>query len=219
MLVAGELSIGDEVLVTNKNLPARVRYVGRTSFAKGVWIGVELTRAGDRGKNSGIVKGEKYFSCRHDKGLFLRLKNVKIPVAASATSSSLASTTPSVASSPTAAKVSESTTPGAAISPDGSVNNQLGLDIRRTRKSGQDARGEIARLMNKVESAAAAQLSSQEEEPASQAKPLPPPPPKDPSPPLPQDNAYESRSKRIARQDTLESAHSPQCCLLLALMR
>ena len=42
----------------------------------------------------------------------------------------------------------------AAISPVESVNNQLGIDIRRTRKSGQDARGEIARLMNKVESTA-----------------------------------------------------------------
>ena len=56
-------SIGDDVFVTNKNLPARVRYVGRTNFAKGVWIGVELTGAEDQGKNSGIVKGEKYFTC------------------------------------------------------------------------------------------------------------------------------------------------------------
>ena len=71
-----DFKLGDDVFVGPKNLPAKVRYIGKTTFAKGTWIGVELSGREDQGKNSGSVNGERYFSCRHDKGLFLRPASV-----------------------------------------------------------------------------------------------------------------------------------------------
>ena len=67
--------LGDDVFVGKQQLPARVLYIGKTKFANGVWVGVELTRKEDRGKNSGIVRGERYFSCEKNKGLFLFKKS------------------------------------------------------------------------------------------------------------------------------------------------
>lgn len=49
---------------------ATIRYVGQTGFAAGDWIGVELE--GPKGKNDGSVKGERYFDCEMNKGMFLR---------------------------------------------------------------------------------------------------------------------------------------------------
>ena len=70
--------LGDDVFVGESGLPAKVRYIGKTKFARGIWVGVELSRREDKGKNSGVVKGERYFSCRHDKGLFLKPASIKI---------------------------------------------------------------------------------------------------------------------------------------------
>lgn len=67
-----------------------VRFVGSTSFAAGVWCGIEL--ATPSGKNdgayismlsggltaSGSVQGERYFSCANNHGLFLRPSQVKV---------------------------------------------------------------------------------------------------------------------------------------------
>ena len=50
---------GDSVLV--HKLPATVRFVGKTAFAEGVWVGVELADA--VGRNDGSVRGVRYFSC------------------------------------------------------------------------------------------------------------------------------------------------------------
>jgi Ca2+-binding EF-hand superfamily protein len=47
-----------------------VRHVGPTRFASGVWIGVELDEK--MGKNTGVVDGIQYFSCRPFHGLFVR---------------------------------------------------------------------------------------------------------------------------------------------------
>ena len=47
-----------------------VRFVGGTHFSSGDWIGVELE--GPDGKNDGSVKGERYFECEMDYGMFVR---------------------------------------------------------------------------------------------------------------------------------------------------
>lgn len=47
-----------------------VRFVGTTSFAKGVWCGVELNTPD--GKNDGSVGGQRYFNCTKNYGLFVR---------------------------------------------------------------------------------------------------------------------------------------------------
>eukprot|EP00050_Salpingoeca_kvevrii_P017337 m.64241 g.64241 ORF g.64241 m.64241 type:complete len:1733 (-) comp7505_c0_seq1:232-5430(-) len=48
----------------------RVRFFGRTEFADGYWLGVELEVA--KGKNDGSVDGVRYFSCKPKHGTFVR---------------------------------------------------------------------------------------------------------------------------------------------------
>lgn len=64
-----ELAPGQIVKLSDGRV-AVVRYVGATSFAPGEWVGVELEDYS--GKNDGSVKGESYFECEMDKGMFLR---------------------------------------------------------------------------------------------------------------------------------------------------
>lgn len=47
-----------------------VRYAGGTHFSSGEWIGLELEEP--YGKNDGSVKGERYFECEMDYGMFVR---------------------------------------------------------------------------------------------------------------------------------------------------
>lgn len=44
------------------------RFVGSTDFAPGLWIGLELQSP--VGKNDGLVRGKRYFSCPRDRGVF-----------------------------------------------------------------------------------------------------------------------------------------------------
>lgn len=60
---------GDKVLVHGKHVGV-VRFVGETSFKRGVWIGVELQRP--IGKNDGEVRGVRYFKCAENHGVFVR---------------------------------------------------------------------------------------------------------------------------------------------------
>eukprot|EP00756_Hemistasia_phaeocysticola_P041458 Hpha_TRINITY_DN16919_c1_g1::TRINITY_DN16919_c1_g1_i2::g.56406::m.56406 len=48
-----------------------VRFVGRTLFAAGEWVGVEVDDA-EGGRHDGEVDGMRYFSCRSGHGLFVR---------------------------------------------------------------------------------------------------------------------------------------------------
>ena len=56
--------------VTVHRMPAHVRFVGETTFAEGVWVGIELTAA--VGRNDGSVRGVRYFSCEQSHGLFVQ---------------------------------------------------------------------------------------------------------------------------------------------------
>lgn len=55
------------------------RYVGLTQFAKGIWVGVELSESeGPSGNNDGTVKGVAYFRCPPARGIFVRPQMVKV---------------------------------------------------------------------------------------------------------------------------------------------
>jgi dynactin 1 len=48
----------------------KVRYIGPLHFTDGEWIGLELTEP--LGKNNGTVRGETYFSCQENHGIFYK---------------------------------------------------------------------------------------------------------------------------------------------------
>ncbi|CAF5092375.1 unnamed protein product [Rotaria sp. Silwood1] len=61
--------IGDKVYCHNHL--AIVRFIGRTAFADGIWIGIEFVSR-PLGKNDGSVNGQVYFQCKQNHGLFIR---------------------------------------------------------------------------------------------------------------------------------------------------
>nr|OQO26973.1 hypothetical protein B0A51_04990 [Rachicladosporium sp. CCFEE 5018] len=67
-------SVGQRVELTDGRI-AVIRFAGQTNFQTGDWIGVELSEP--TGKNDGAVKGERYFECKPNHGMFLRPAVVK----------------------------------------------------------------------------------------------------------------------------------------------
>lgn len=65
----GDLKMGQVICVGDKKT-GRIRYIGPTEFAAGVWIGVELDTPS--GKNDGSVSGQRYFACKPRYGSFVR---------------------------------------------------------------------------------------------------------------------------------------------------
>ncbi|XP_047011716.1 centrosome-associated protein 350 isoform X3 [Ictalurus punctatus] len=59
--------VGDRVLVSNVQ-PGTLRFKGRTSFASGLWTGVELDAS--EGSNDGSYDGVVYFQCKEKHGIF-----------------------------------------------------------------------------------------------------------------------------------------------------
>ncbi|CCF50587.1 hypothetical protein NDA11_000188 [Ustilago hordei] len=53
-----------------------VLFVGQTSFAAGVWVGIELDNP--NGKNNGSVQGKRYFECEDGHGVFVRSSQVHL---------------------------------------------------------------------------------------------------------------------------------------------
>jgi len=51
-----------------------IKFLGDTSFSKGIWCGCELDDA--IGKNNGTIKGVTYFVCKQKHGLFIKLENL-----------------------------------------------------------------------------------------------------------------------------------------------
>ena len=47
-----------------------VKFIGRTRFKSGLWIGVDMGEA--VGKNDGSIQGERYFKCGVNCGIFVR---------------------------------------------------------------------------------------------------------------------------------------------------
>ncbi|XP_020284399.1 dynactin subunit 1 isoform X2 [Pseudomyrmex gracilis] len=62
--------VGQRVEVPIKDCQGVIAYVGHPSFASGKWIGVILDEP--KGKNNGTVKGQVYFKCPENHGMFAR---------------------------------------------------------------------------------------------------------------------------------------------------
>ncbi len=58
---------GDEVIVSGK-VPGIVRFVGRTKFADGTWVGIEIFEP--KGLNDGSIEGTRYFDAPPKCGVF-----------------------------------------------------------------------------------------------------------------------------------------------------
>ncbi|EGD75190.1 hypothetical protein PTSG_06843 [Salpingoeca rosetta] len=65
---SGKVGVGSRVTVNGKR--GHIRFIGDTEFADGMWLGVELSEPA--GKNDGTVQGKRYFTAKHDHGLFVR---------------------------------------------------------------------------------------------------------------------------------------------------
>ncbi|XP_017758177.1 PREDICTED: dynactin subunit 1 isoform X2 [Eufriesea mexicana] len=62
--------IGQRVEVSNKDCQGVIAYIGYPTFASGKWIGVILDEP--KGKNNGTIKGQSYFKCAENHGMFVR---------------------------------------------------------------------------------------------------------------------------------------------------
>ncbi|KAG9842424.1 hypothetical protein KCU98_g5537, partial [Aureobasidium melanogenum] len=110
------LGVG-QTIELNDGRHAIVRFLGATGFAPGEWVGVELDEA--TGKNDGSVKGERYFDCEPNHGMFLRAAGVShivrpttITIPPALDTAKAASALPSPTKSPS--KISRTATPTAA---------------------------------------------------------------------------------------------------------
>lgn len=70
------LSVGQRVEVTGKQVCGTIAFVGTTSFASGKWIGVILDEP--KGKNNGTVQDISYFECPDLHGIFLRQTQLSV---------------------------------------------------------------------------------------------------------------------------------------------
>nr|XP_014088318.2 dynactin subunit 1 [Bactrocera oleae]XP_036216315.1 dynactin subunit 1 [Bactrocera oleae]XP_036216317.1 dynactin subunit 1 [Bactrocera oleae] len=70
------LKVGARVDITGKDLQGTVAYVGMTSFAVGKWVGVVLDEP--KGKNNGTIKGQIYFECGENCGMFVRPTQLRV---------------------------------------------------------------------------------------------------------------------------------------------
>jgi hypothetical protein len=75
-----DIQVGMAVMMKDKApaLQGIVQFVGQTSFASGIWVGIKLEVP--LGKNNGIVQGVKYFLCLPLHGLFVRPQQLMIIV-------------------------------------------------------------------------------------------------------------------------------------------
>ncbi|XP_021708546.1 dynactin subunit 1 isoform X3 [Aedes aegypti] len=64
------LKVGQRIEVSGKDVRGSIAYIGMTSFAVGKWVGVILDEP--KGKNNGSIKGQTYFSCEENYGMFVR---------------------------------------------------------------------------------------------------------------------------------------------------
>lgn len=77
--LADWMCMGAHVIVSTnsiQNKPGYIRFIGKTKFAHGMWIGVELEQ--EFGKNDGSLKGVRYFRCNENYGTFVRADKLSL---------------------------------------------------------------------------------------------------------------------------------------------
>eukprot|EP00730_Choanoeca_flexa_P001217 TRINITY_DN10533_c0_g1_i3.p1 TRINITY_DN10533_c0_g1~~TRINITY_DN10533_c0_g1_i3.p1 ORF type:complete len:1234 (+),score=447.48 TRINITY_DN10533_c0_g1_i3:1086-4787(+) len=99
------MKVGDHVRIKAKHLEGIVRFVGNTHFASGKWIGIELSTP--EGKNNGTVKGESYFECAENHGMFVRQTQAEV-IKKAASKPASTKTSPAKASKPSSKTSSKS---------------------------------------------------------------------------------------------------------------
>ncbi|XP_015594869.1 dynactin subunit 1 isoform X2 [Cephus cinctus] len=62
--------VGQRVEISGKDCQGVIAYIGHPAFATGKWIGVILDEP--KGKNNGTIKGQSYFKCQENCGMFVR---------------------------------------------------------------------------------------------------------------------------------------------------
>ncbi len=72
--MASNIFVGAQVVTGGKK--GVVKFIGRTEFSSGDWIGVALVDP--CGKNNGSVAGVQYFDCPEGHGLFVKGAQVKL---------------------------------------------------------------------------------------------------------------------------------------------
>ncbi|ORZ05814.1 hypothetical protein BCR42DRAFT_456690 [Absidia repens] len=90
------LKLGQKVTVSSMNALGTIRFIGTTSFKPGIWVGIELDIIGT-GKNSGVIKGVRYFDCPPETGLFIianRVTSLKQSTSTSADPQPMPTVTP-----------------------------------------------------------------------------------------------------------------------------
>ncbi|XP_037933138.1 dynactin subunit 1 [Teleopsis dalmanni] len=119
------LKVGARVELTGKDLQGTVAYVGMTSFAVGKWVGVVLDEP--KGKNNGSIKGQSYFECAENCGMFVRPTQLRVIAAApDVKKSSEDVTDASGATAPTAAQPTRARLSGSRASLSSSRQSLLG---------------------------------------------------------------------------------------------
>ncbi|XP_034942305.1 dynactin subunit 1-like isoform X2 [Chelonus insularis] len=68
--------VGARVEITGKDCLGYIAYIGHPTFASGKWIGVILDEP--KGKNNGTIKGQTYFKCAENHGMFVRQSQIII---------------------------------------------------------------------------------------------------------------------------------------------
>ena len=61
-------------VITSKSVGI-VKYSGPLHFIEGEWLGLELPDAS--GKNDGEVMGQRYFTCKPNHGVFIKIANAR----------------------------------------------------------------------------------------------------------------------------------------------
>merc|ERR1712062_917702 len=58
-----------------------VRFIGKTQFGLGEWIGIELYNELIKTRHNGAVIGKRYFRCPPHRGIFVRRKLIRENIA------------------------------------------------------------------------------------------------------------------------------------------
>ena len=75
---AKKIQVGQRCKILGEGLERKgeVKFVGKTEFQQGYWVGIQLDEP--HGKNNGSVQGIKYFECPEKYGIFVRPTSIEV---------------------------------------------------------------------------------------------------------------------------------------------